>query len=48
VEKFPAGYFVSYEVAQAIHAYLVSRPYVEVHDLVRALQASKPVKRKPA
>lgn len=43
----PAGRFLPEDVAEAIHAYLMTRPCQETLDLVMALRESRPLARAP-
>lgn len=38
------NYKIKEEVAHALLNYLITRPYAEVHELVKALQSIEPIK----
>lgn len=41
----PAGYALPADVVAAVLRYLAGRPYVEVCELIPAVQAARPLKR---
>lgn len=41
------GRYIPEPVAEALHAYLMTRPCVETFDLIVALRSSKPMTREP-